>query len=250
MWKRNLLLLAAVIALAIGPLVYHGSGRRVFRVGWQAEALITQTHPGLWPGRRRSGAAEQRDRVPVCAAGGDSRRVPVIISPAGAVSPKRPAKRRTVRLIDRNAQTNRWRRIAAIEKVTLSLGMIILALLSPSWTVQGLIIATMLALTSIGAGVPPRDMLVSASVHGGLHPGQRPGADLGGAGRSLHAANRHLHGGDRVGLLHSRSLAGVSALLFLALTTPLTDILRLLRRAGLSAEVSDIALMMFRFTPG
>jgi cobalt/nickel transport system permease protein len=153
-----------------------------------------------------------------------------------------------VRLIDRNAQTNRWRRVAAIEKVAFSLGMIVLALLSPSWTVQGLIVATMLALTFVGAGVPLRDMLVSASVPAGFILASSLAQIL---------TVRIDHFVPQVGIsvaalgpacfIGLRSLAGVSALLFLALTTPLTDILRLLRRAGLSAEVSDIALMMFRF---
>ena len=49
MWKRNLLLLAAVIALAIGPLVYHGSDAAFSGSDGQAEALITQTHPDYKP---------------------------------------------------------------------------------------------------------------------------------------------------------------------------------------------------------
>lgn len=43
-----------------------------------------------------------------------------------------------------------------------------------------------------------------------------------------------------------RSSACVGALLFLALTTPLSSILQLLQRMGLNAEISDIAMVMFR----
>jgi cobalt/nickel transport system permease protein len=43
-----------------------------------------------------------------------------------------------------------------------------------------------------------------------------------------------------------RSTASVAALLFLALTTPLSSILDLLRRVGLSRDLSDIALLMLR----
>jgi len=48
--------------------------------------------------------------------------------------------------------------------------------------------------------------------------------------------------------LIARSMAGVTCLLFLALTTPVTDLMGGLRRLGLSAEVTEIALLMYRFT--
>ena len=48
-----------------------------------------------------------------------------------------------MRLIDRNAQTNRWRRIPAGDKVALALGMMVVSLCVPGWMVQGLIILIM-----------------------------------------------------------------------------------------------------------
>lgn len=153
-----------------------------------------------------------------------------------------------MRLIDRSAQTNRWRQVAAIEKVALSLGMMILALCSTSWLVQGQVLLAIVLLLRLGAWIGLHDMLVSAAVPAGFIFAStlaqivtldfdyfRPVVDL-----SLTMVEPAVF----IGL---RSLACVAALLFLALTTPLTDILRLLRRMGLGAEVSDIALMMFRF---
>ncbi|WP_303981252.1 cobalt ECF transporter T component CbiQ [Dongia mobilis] len=153
-----------------------------------------------------------------------------------------------MRLIDRNAQTNRWRQIAAIEKVVLSLGMIVLGLCSASWLVQGLILATMLLLLRFGAGVGLADILKSASV-----PllfilastlAQIVTLDVNHMMPVIGLSPASINAAAFVGL---RSLACIGALLFLALTTPLTDLLRLLRRLGLGAEVSDVALMMFRF---
>jgi cobalt/nickel transport system permease protein len=44
-----------------------------------------------------------------------------------------------------------------------------------------------------------------------------------------------------------RSLAALTCLLFLALTTPATDLIAGLRRLGLPAEIAELALLMYRF---
>ncbi|WP_303981249.1 energy-coupling factor ABC transporter substrate-binding protein [Dongia mobilis] len=49
MFKRNLLLLAAVIALAIGPLMYHGTNAEFGGSDGQAEEMITQIQPDYQP---------------------------------------------------------------------------------------------------------------------------------------------------------------------------------------------------------
>jgi cobalt/nickel transport system permease protein len=45
----------------------------------------------------------------------------------------------------------------------------------------------------------------------------------------------------------ARSFAALTCLLFLALTTPATDLIVGLRRLGLPAEIAEIALLMYRF---
>ncbi len=47
--------------------------------------------------------------------------------------------------------------------------------------------------------------------------------------------------------LIARSTAGLTCLLFLALTTPVTDLLAGLRRLGLPVEVAEVALLTYRF---
>jgi cobalt/nickel transport system permease protein len=153
-----------------------------------------------------------------------------------------------VRLIDRNAQTNRWRRIPVGDKAALAVGMMIVSLCTAGWLVQGIIVVIMWGSLLAGARVPPRDALQCASIPVGFIAASSVAQLI-----SLHFD----HGMPVLGFssqalvpaaqLALRSFACVSALLWLALTTPLTDILQLLRRLGLGHEISDIALMMFRF---
>ncbi len=152
-----------------------------------------------------------------------------------------------MRLIDRNAQTNRWRRIPAVDKAVFALGMMVVCLLS-SWPAQLAVILLMLSSLLAGARVPLRDVLSCATIPMGFIA----------AGTVAQIITLHFHGGLPVfgiapdallpaGRVALRSFACVSALIWLALTTPLTDILQLLRRLGMGSEISDIALMMFRF---
>jgi cobalt/nickel transport system permease protein len=55
------------------------------------------------------------------------------------------------------------------------------------------------------------------------------------------------HGVELAGRLAARSFAGLSCLLFLALTTPATDFVGGLRRIGVPVEITDMALLMYRF---
>jgi cobalt/nickel transport system permease protein len=152
------------------------------------------------------------------------------------------------RRIDRNAQTNRWRQLPAAEKAVFAIGLMIASLASKGWLVQGMIIVTMVSLLVRGARVPFRDVLATATIPVGF---------IAASTLAQCVTLRFDHGTPLLGLSWAalepaayvgfRSFACVLALLGLALTTPLTDILRLLRRMGVAPEVSDIALMMFRF---
>jgi cobalt/nickel transport system permease protein len=153
-----------------------------------------------------------------------------------------------MRSIDRCAQTNRWRHAAAGEKLLVSLGLMAMSLSSMLWMVQVALLLSMLALMTIGAGISGRDIAKAARIpllfiatgtiaqlFSVTMVGAFPtfslvsGADIG-----------------KVLLIALRSSTCVSALLFLALTTPLSSILQLLQRMGLNAEISDIAMVMFR----
>jgi cobalt/nickel transport system permease protein len=126
--------------------------------------------------------------------------------------------------------------------------MMIVSLCTPGWLVQVLIIASMLALLILGARVSLRDALSCASVPVGFIV----------ASTAAQLVTLHFSHGipifglswaalDPAARVALRSFACITALLWLALTTPLTDIVQLMRRMGLGSEISDIALMMFRF---
>lgn len=153
-----------------------------------------------------------------------------------------------MRAIDRCAQTNRWRHHAAGEKVLLSLGIMVTSLSSTNWGVQAVLLASMLTLMTCGARISCRDIARAARVPllfiatGTL--AQLFSVSLEGyAPRLAWVASAEINQALFVAL---RSIACVSALLFLALTTPLSSILQLLQRMGLNAEISDIAMVMFR----
>lgn len=153
-----------------------------------------------------------------------------------------------MRDIDRLAQTNRWRRVPTGEKLAVTLAALATALASPSLAVQGAILAVMLALALFGAGIPPRDLARAATVPvgfiltGSLAQALQLGAPGGGFGLSL-APPQTLQ---LALLFFLRSLASISALLFLALSTPLTSIIQWLERRGLNPHLADMALVMFR----
>ena len=146
--------------------------------------------------------------------------------------------------VDRVAHLNRWRHRSLTEKATLALGMLLLALMLPPGPGAPTIAVVMTVATLAGARVPPKvwlacmaaplgfllvgafSLAVQVDAHGfALAPG------------GLAAAAR----------LVMRSLAALTCLLFLALTTPATDLIAGLRRLGLPAEIAELALLIYRF---
>ena len=145
---------------------------------------------------------------------------------------------------DRAAHLNRWRHRSLTEKAVLALGMLGLAVALPPFPAAPLVAAVMTLAALAGARVPPRVWLAAAAAplgfllvgaasllvqvdSGGI--GLAPGGATAAAGLAAHA------------------LAGLSCLLFLALTTPATDLIAGLRRLGLPAEIAEVALLTYRF---
>ena len=145
---------------------------------------------------------------------------------------------------DTVANTNRWRRKSLTEKALLSLGMLVIAVSVPSWHGALLVALIMTAATLLGARIPlhvwwhamlaPLGFLLIGVVSlalqfDGLHVGLAP------------------HGLELAGRLAARALAGLTCLLFLALTTPATHLVSGLRRLGVPAEIAELALLIYRF---
>jgi cobalt/nickel transport system permease protein len=146
--------------------------------------------------------------------------------------------------IDRAAHLNRWRGKPLAEKVLLALGMLALALILPPGRGATLVAVAMTAAALLFARVPPGLWLSCAAAPMGF-------LAVGVVSLSLkidaHGIGLAPGGFPAAATLVARSAAGVACLLFLALTTPASDLIAGLRRIGVPVEIADIALVMYRF---
>ena len=147
-------------------------------------------------------------------------------------------------IADRAANLNRWRRKSLVEKATLALGMLALALLLPPFPAAPVIAAIMTGAALIGARVPAGTLACLSGRPFRLyaHRNAMLTVQIDANGLSLAPNGLAVAAG-----LIARSTAGLSCLLFLALTTPVTDLLTGMRRLGLPAEVTEVALLTYRF---
>lgn len=151
--------------------------------------------------------------------------------------------------VDRCAHTNRLRTRHSAEKILLAMGMLGMALMLPPFP-GCLVIACVMVSATLGWAAVPRPvylqalsiplgflvtgilpLLVSASgaAHGGIHLAWAP------------------DGGAVAARVALRSLAGINCVLFLALTTPVPQLLTALRRCGVPAAMVEVALLVYRF---
>ena len=146
--------------------------------------------------------------------------------------------------IDRLAQASPWRGRALAEKAALSLGLLFLALILPPWPGAALVLASAWGMALIGAHLPLRDWLrLNAAPMGFVLTGAAALAvELGPQGISL-AADQ----GRAALAVVLRASASASCLLLLAVTTPTPHLVQGLRRLGLTPEIADLALLIWRF---
>jgi cobalt/nickel transport system permease protein len=152
-------------------------------------------------------------------------------------------------LIEQSAYTNRWRRVSPAAKGLFSLSGLAAAYAAATPATACAVAATLCAVTVLGAGIPPERYLrvaapallflaVSAlSLAVSLKLGDTAG-DV-----SLQLARTEFH---RIAQVCGRSLGGLFALLFLAMTTPLIDIIALLRRLRTPEALLDIMILCYR----
>lgn len=146
--------------------------------------------------------------------------------------------------IDRAAYLNAWRKRPLGEKAALALGMLVLAVALPPLPGGVVVAAVMLGFTFIGARVPLGIWLSTAAAPLGflLTGAATLLVSIGPDGVQFSSA-----GLQDATLLALRSFSALACLLFLILTTPLTDTLVGLRRLGLPRDIVDIALLTHRF---
>jgi cobalt/nickel transport system permease protein len=146
--------------------------------------------------------------------------------------------------VDRAAHLNRWRHRSLTEKATLALGMLLLAVALPPGPGAPMVAVVMIAAALAGARVPPKIWLACAAAPLGF---LLVGTFSLAVQLDAHGFSWAPGGVAAAGRLAARSFAALTCLLFLALTTPATDLIAGLRRLGLPAEIAELALLMYRF---
>ncbi|WP_295385734.1 cobalt ECF transporter T component CbiQ [uncultured Thiodictyon sp.] len=148
--------------------------------------------------------------------------------------------------IDQYAWTHRWRGHHPAERAVLAGGMLLIAITAPPLATAPLVVLAMAGATVAGAGVPLAAWLRVMTIPAGFLllslPFLAVSLDLtDGVALTVSAAGAWL--AVAVGL---RSLAAVSALAFLTLTTPVAELVPWLRRVGVPQAVVEIALLIYR----
>jgi cobalt/nickel transport system permease protein len=145
--------------------------------------------------------------------------------------------------VDDAAWSSAWRRRSPGDKVLLCLGLVVCALVLPAWPGSLLVGLTALVLALGPARVPARTFgravrwpLTFIAV-GALTAVVQ--VDGGGLGWAPDAAAR-------AGSLVGHALAGSAAVLLLATTTPMSDLLPALRRLRVPAAVVEVASVVYR----
>ncbi|MEU5894714.1 cobalt ECF transporter T component CbiQ [Streptomyces venezuelae] len=149
--------------------------------------------------------------------------------------------------IDAAAHSSRWRRRHPVDKAVLGLGLTILAISLPPWPGAVLVLAAALVLLLGPAGVPARKLWRAYRVPLGFCV---TGAltllvQVGGPGGFVTFAEG---GPARAGGLLLRTSAASLGVLLFAFTTPMSDLLPRLVKAGVPAPVVDVALVTYRMS--
>jgi cobalt/nickel transport system permease protein len=152
-------------------------------------------------------------------------------------------------LIEDSAYTNRWRLASPAAKGLFSLcGMVAAYAAATPFSACG-VAAILSAVTVLGAGIPlerylrvaaPALLFLSVSALS-LVVSFRIGSAVGDL--SLFLAKTEYY---RIAQVCGRSLGGLAALLFLAMTTPLSDLINLLRRLRAPEVLLDIMILCYR----
>ncbi|BCS53197.1 cobalt ECF transporter T component CbiQ [Geobacter sp. SVR] len=152
-------------------------------------------------------------------------------------------------LLERHAHANRWRRVDPAAKGLFTLCGLAAVFMAPRPAVAAGLALVLAVVTLLGAGTPLKDYLrvaapallflatsaltlsLSLNMSGPAGPSLRP----------VPAEEMH-----HVARVCARSLGGLAALLFLGLTTPMNDIIALLRRLKTPEVLLDLMTLCYR----
>lgn len=152
-------------------------------------------------------------------------------------------------LTEQSAYSNRWRRVTPVAKGCFSLCGLVAAFAAASPRTALVVALILTTVTVFGAGVPAMRYLRVAAppllflATSGLSLLVSLDFGVSNHGASLHLAHTEF---PRIAQVCSRSLASLAALLFLALTTPLSDIISLLHRCKVPDTLLDLMTLCYR----
>lgn len=156
-------------------------------------------------------------------------------------------------MIDDAAWQGPWRRVPVGEKVALSGGLLLTALVAPPWPGCVLVALACIVFACGPARIPPRTLALAMAAPtpflliGGVTVavviGGTPSAAASFTWGSLWADPATVGKGVTA---FSRGVAGTLAIMLLATTTPMVDLLTWLRRLGVPAPLIEIASLTYR----
>lgn len=147
--------------------------------------------------------------------------------------------------LDAAAYTNRWRTRHPGEKALLSLGLLVLTLVLPTWPGAAITGGVALVLVLGPAGLPGRALWRAVRVPlGFVVTGMLPLLVAVGGDPWLRWEPAGL---PQAAQLAGRATAALLCLLLFAATTPLADLLPRLNRLGVPPAVTEVAALTYRF---
>lgn len=158
---------------------------------------------------------------------------------------------------DDAAWASPWRRRAVGDKVFLSVGLVLVALVTPAWPTSVLIILVVMALMLrpgrlhpklvVTAALAPAVFLLLGGIPIAIELGSNPvGTVLAQAGPVAITREGVVKAVD----VAAHGVAGTMALMLLACTTPMVDLLGAMRKVGIPAPAVDVAMLMYQMIFG
>ncbi len=148
-------------------------------------------------------------------------------------------------VVDRAAWASRWRERSVGDKAWLCLGLLALAVASPGWLVPVIILLVCCGLALGPAGVRPGLWfgVLAAPAAFLLTAAASVSLVLGGEAGPISVTGESLA---RAGTVLARGAAGTAAVLLLACTTPMVDVIAGLQKLRVPEPLLDIAALTYR----
>lgn len=154
-------------------------------------------------------------------------------------------------VLDRAAWISPWRGLQVAEKASFSLGLVLTALLAPAW--PGCPLVALVALAAmLRARIRPRTLALVMSaplgfiVLGALSVAIGVGGPTEGAWWHWGPFSIGADSARRAVEVSAHAMAGALAMMVLATTTPMTELLAWTRRCGVPAPLVEIASLTYR----